>query len=43
MNGAEDPWKYAGIQKFDLDYKSNYESILIDCDTCGHCVDLGPL
>jgi len=36
-NGVEDPWRWAGVQ---LTFSPSLPSIVIDCDQCGHCVEL---
>lgn len=35
-NGYEDPWKWAGITS----PKPNLDVMVIDCNDCGHCIDL---
>jgi len=37
-NGGEDPWQHSGVTESD---NPTFFPIVIDCDTCGHCVDLG--
>lgn len=38
VNGGEDPWQWAGQLK--ADPKSNIHSDLLQCENCGHCVEL---
>mmetsp|Transcript_48167 Transcript_48167/g.35355 ORF Transcript_48167/g.35355 Transcript_48167/m.35355 type:complete len:90 (-) Transcript_48167:36-305(-) len=41
-NAIEDPWQYAGMRSiYDPETQSEMTAVLIDCDNCGHCVDLG--
>lgn len=41
VNAIEDPWQYAGMRKIEHpDTQTELEAILIDCNSCGHCVDL---
>lgn len=41
LNGSEDPWQYAAMTsiKHPHTFQSTMKSILIECDSCGHCVD----
>ena len=41
-NAIEDPWQWAGMRqiKHPLDTQKNQRAFLIDCNNCGHCVDL---
>jgi hypothetical protein len=36
VNGIEDPWRWASIQKS----QGNIISVIADCQNCAHCVDL---
>jgi len=36
-NGGEDPWQHASVTETD---NPHLIPIVIDCDDCGHCVDL---
>jgi len=38
-NGSDDPWQRAAVSKSDQD--KNLPELTINCDGCGHCVDLG--
>lgn len=35
-NGGEDPWQWAGIRED----KGNMKAFLLECEDCGHCVEL---
>mmetsp|Transcript_15867 Transcript_15867/g.29059 ORF Transcript_15867/g.29059 Transcript_15867/m.29059 type:complete len:449 (-) Transcript_15867:27-1373(-) len=37
LNGIEDPWQWVGVTTWD---SNDRPSILINCQNCGHCVDL---
>ncbi len=39
LNAAEDPWQYAGMSQ-NVPKDVSYKSYLIDCQNCGHCIDL---
>jgi hypothetical protein len=40
-NAIEDPWQYASMRTIkDPATQSGMKAILIDCQDCGHCVDL---
>ena len=41
-NAIEDPWQWAGMRQLQDPTKTqkNMKAILIDCNDCGHCVDL---
>ena len=39
-NGSEDPWQWA-THRQEADAALNAYSIMIECDSCAHCVDLG--
>jgi len=43
LNGGEDPWQWATMYEFvdpELAAERNLVRDIIDCDDCGHCVDL---
>ena len=41
-NAIEDPWQWAGMRQLQdpNNTQKNMAAILIDCNNCGHCVDL---
>jgi hypothetical protein len=41
-NAIEDPWQWAGMRQIQhpTTTQINMKAILIDCNNCGHCVDL---
>ena len=44
LNAREDPWQYAAMRKLRHPHttQSTMKTYYIDCDTCGHVVDLYP-
>lgn len=42
LNGSEDPWQYAAMRelKYPKTTQKTMEAVYIECDTCGHCVDM---
>lgn len=40
VNAVEDPWKYAGMQKLNTEQDKTMFNAMIDCNNCGHCIDL---
>ncbi len=40
LNAGEDPWQYAGMLPSLVPEGVTYVSYLIDCQNCGHCIDL---
>ena len=38
VNGGEDPWRWAGLQKSKSEL--NLIARVADCDNCGHCLEL---
>lgn len=41
-NAIEDPWQWAGMRQLTdpTGTQKNMLALLIDCNNCGHCVDL---
>lgn len=42
-NAVEDPWQYAGMRHLENSAEQsshNMAAYLIDCEDCGHCIDL---
>lgn len=41
-NAIEDPWQWAGMRQIQhpTTTQANMAAFLIDCNNCGHCVDL---
>jgi Serine carboxypeptidase S28 len=41
-NAIEDPWQWAGMRAIQhpTTYQKNMAAFLINCNNCGHCVDL---
>jgi len=41
FNAREDPWQYAGMEKLSTSQQANNMGYsYIDCQDCGHCIDL---